>query len=452
MIPASDLQDVLHRYWGYSTFRPLQREAMDAVLAGRDSVVVLPTGGGKSLCFQAPAVMQSGLALVVSPLISLMKDQVDTLVGNGVPAALYNSSLAPGEKAEVITGLRQGRYRLLYVSPERLVGDGGEGFLNLLSSCGVSFIAVDEAHCISQWGHDFRPEYRQLGRLRQLLPGVGLHAYTATATARIRKDIAAQLGLNDPVELVGSFDRSEPRLPGPAPRDAQEAAYRTAGASPARSRHHLLHVATRNRGAGGVADDHRHHGAAVSRGVVGRGTQPQPGRVPQRARGRDRRDRRVRHGHRPIGRALRRARGIAAFAGALPAGIRARRPRRARSRMPADLLHGRFPEVARDARAERRADRRRPAPAPADGGVRHERRLPPQTPVRVFRRPVRTGQLRGLRLLPRRAGIGRRSGPARAQDPLGRGARRPAVRRRARRQRAARERQRNRSSSASTTS
>jgi ATP-dependent DNA helicase RecQ len=207
MLPAPDLQDVLSRYWGYTTFRPLQREAMDAVLAGRDSVVVLPTGGGKSLCFQAPAVMQTGLALVVSPLISLMKDQVDTLVGNGVPAALYNSSLAPGEKAEVVAGLRQGRYRLLYVSPERLVGDGGDGFLTLLSSCGVSFIAVDEAHCISQWGHDFRPEYRQLGRLRQLLPGVGLHAYTATATARIRKDIAAQLGLNDPVELVGSFDR-----------------------------------------------------------------------------------------------------------------------------------------------------------------------------------------------------------------------------------------------------
>ena len=124
MPPASDLQDVLSRYWGYTTFRPLQREAMDAVLAGRDSVVVLPTGGGKSLCFQAPAVMQTGLALVVSPLISLMKDQVDTLVGNGVPAALYNSSLSPDEKADVIAGLRQGRYRLLYVSPERLVGDG----------------------------------------------------------------------------------------------------------------------------------------------------------------------------------------------------------------------------------------------------------------------------------------------------------------------------------------
>src|SRR4051812_11329556 len=207
MPPAPDLQDVLSRYWGYSSFRPLQREAMDAVLAGRDSIVVLPTGGGKSLCFQAPAVMQSGLAVVVSPLISLMKDQVDTLVGNGVPAALYNSSLTSEEKARVVAGLRQGRYRLLYVSPERLVGDGSESFLNILTSCRVGFVAVDEAHCISQWGHDFRPEYRQLGRLRQLLPGVGLHAYTATATARIRQDIAVQLGLNDPVELVGSFDR-----------------------------------------------------------------------------------------------------------------------------------------------------------------------------------------------------------------------------------------------------
>ena len=207
MLASPDLPEILSRYWGYNTFRPLQREAMDAVLAGRDSIVVLPTGGGKSLCFQAPAMLRSGLAVVVSPLISLMKDQVDTLVGNGVPAALYNSSLAPDEKAQVVAGLRQGRYRLLYVSPERLVGDGSDSFLNLLSSCDVSFVAVDEAHCISQWGHDFRPEYRQLGRLRQLLPGIGLHAYTATATARIRKDIAAQLGLDDPVELVGSFDR-----------------------------------------------------------------------------------------------------------------------------------------------------------------------------------------------------------------------------------------------------
>jgi ATP-dependent DNA helicase RecQ len=201
------LEDALARYWGYTAFRPLQREAMEAVLAGRDSLVVLPTGGGKSLCFQAPAVVRPGLAVVVSPLISLMKDQVDTLVGNGVPAGLYNSSLTAAEKSTVIAGLREGRYRLLYVSPERLVGDGSERFLALLASCGVSFVAVDEAHCISQWGNDFRPEYRQLAQLRQRLPGISLQAYTATATARVRRDITTQLGLNDPLELVGSFDR-----------------------------------------------------------------------------------------------------------------------------------------------------------------------------------------------------------------------------------------------------
>jgi ATP-dependent DNA helicase RecQ len=182
-------------------------EAMQAVLAGCDSVVVLPTGGGKSLCFQAPALVREGLALVVSPLISLMKDQVDTLVGNGVPAALYNSSLSSSERASVAAGIRDGRFRLLYVSPERLVGDSGESFLSLLRGSRVSFVAVDEAHCISQWGHDFRPEYRQLGRLREQLPDVSLHAFTATATARVRRDIALQLALRSPRELVGSFDR-----------------------------------------------------------------------------------------------------------------------------------------------------------------------------------------------------------------------------------------------------
>src|SRR5687767_10983060 len=201
------LNEVIARYWGYSALRPLQREAMDAVLAGRDSVVVMPTGSGKSLCFQAPALVRPGLALVVSPLISLMKDQVDTLVGNGVSAGLYNSSLSSDEKSSVLTGLREGRYRLLYVSPERLVGDGSEGFLARLAAWNPSFVAVDEAHCISQWGHDFRPEYRQLGRLRQMLPGISVHAYTATATARVRRDIGAQLELKNPVELVGSFDR-----------------------------------------------------------------------------------------------------------------------------------------------------------------------------------------------------------------------------------------------------
>jgi ATP-dependent DNA helicase RecQ len=204
---VTELDQTIARYWGYTALRPLQREAMEAVLAGRDSVVVMPTGSGKSLCFQAPSLIRSGLAVVVSPLISLMKDQVDTLVGNGVPAGLYNSSLSADEKSSVLAGLREGRFRLLYVSPERLVGEGSDSFIARLASCSPSFVAVDEAHCISQWGHDFRPEYRQLGRLRQLLPGIGVHAYTATATARVRRDIGAQLGLNDPIELVGSFDR-----------------------------------------------------------------------------------------------------------------------------------------------------------------------------------------------------------------------------------------------------
>ena len=240
------LEDALARYWGYTAFRPLQREAMEAVLARRDSLVVLPTGGGKSLCFQAPAVVRPGLAVVVSPLISLMKDQVDTLVGNGVPAGLYNSSLTSAEKGAVVAGLREGRYRLLYVSPERLVGEGSEGFLTLLASCGVTFVAVDEAHCISQWGHDFRPEYRQLAQLRQRLPGISLQAYTATATARVRRDITTQLGLNDPLELVGSFDRPKSPLPRAAEGRIETAAARCPGAPPAGGRHHLLHLAARS--------------------------------------------------------------------------------------------------------------------------------------------------------------------------------------------------------------
>ena len=201
------LTGILEKYWGYSSFRPLQLEAMEAVMAGRDSLLVLPTGGGKSLCFQAPAIARDGLAIVVSPLISLMKDQVDTLVGNGVSAAYYNSGMSSEARAEVTRGIRDGRYRMLYVAPERLVGEGGEGFLKMLESRPVSFIAVDEAHCISQWGHDFRTEYRQLARLRDRWPSVSMHAYTATATARVRLDIIAQLGLRDAAEMVGSFDR-----------------------------------------------------------------------------------------------------------------------------------------------------------------------------------------------------------------------------------------------------
>ncbi len=201
------LADVLERYWGYTSFRPLQENAMRAILDDRDSLVVMPTGAGKSLCFQAPALVRDGLAVVVSPLISLMKDQVDTLVGNGVSAACYHSALQSQQKSDVAAGIRDGRYSLLYVAPERLVGEGSDGFMNLVGRRPLSFVAVDEAHCISQWGHDFRPEYRQLAELRDRWPTLSLHAYTATATGRVRRDIIEQMGLRDPVELVGSFDR-----------------------------------------------------------------------------------------------------------------------------------------------------------------------------------------------------------------------------------------------------
>jgi ATP-dependent DNA helicase RecQ len=228
------LTDVLHRVWGFSDFRPLQREAMHAILEARDSVVVLPTGGGKSLCFQAPAIVdfnarleasrssegdislerdgfgrapRLGLALVISPLISLMKDQVDGLRVDGVAASYLNSTLLPHERDEVLASVREDRCRLLYVSPERIVGEGSQSLRRMLQQAGLRFIAIDEAHCISQWGHDFRPEYRQLGRLREEFPGVSFHAFTATATGRVQRDIVSELRLLEPVVLVGSFDR-----------------------------------------------------------------------------------------------------------------------------------------------------------------------------------------------------------------------------------------------------
>ena len=199
------LRSILQKYWGYDQFRPLQLEAMSAVLKGRDSVVVLPTGGGKSLCFQAPAVQLPGLAVVVSPLISLMKDQVDALTECGVPAACINSSLTAGEKQRVANEIRSGRLKLLYIAPERLCTEQTRQFLQDQQ---VSFFAIDEAHCISSWGHDFRPEYRMLGALKQDFPGVAIHAYTATATEPVRDDIARQLNLDEPEFHVGSFDRS----------------------------------------------------------------------------------------------------------------------------------------------------------------------------------------------------------------------------------------------------
>jgi len=204
---ARALLEVLRRVWGYDSFRPLQQEAMQSILDRRDSLVVLPTGGGKSVCFQAPSLLGDGLALVVSPLISLMKDQVDALRANGVAAAALYGALEPRERERVMDDLRGRRLKLLYTSPERMVGDGGETLQRQIEAAGLRFIAIDEAHCISHWGHDFRPEFRLLGRLRERFPETSLHAFTATATPRVQRDIVQQLALRSPQVLVGSFDR-----------------------------------------------------------------------------------------------------------------------------------------------------------------------------------------------------------------------------------------------------
>jgi len=194
----------LQKWWGYGHFRQLQLESMQLVMERRDSLTVLPTGGGKSLCYQVPAMARDGLAIVVSPLISLMKDQVDSLTNNGVPAAFINSAQTADEKRQVARQIRRGDLKLLYISPERLL----QPFtLDFLRGVQLSFVAIDEAHCISQWGHDFRPEYRQLSTLRQEFPGISVHGYTATATEQVRADIVSQMGLERAEVLVGSFDR-----------------------------------------------------------------------------------------------------------------------------------------------------------------------------------------------------------------------------------------------------
>jgi ATP-dependent DNA helicase RecQ len=198
------LLEVLSRHWGYDSFRPLQEEAMNASLVGRDSLVVMPTGGGKSLCYQAPALLKEGITVVVSPLISLMKDQVDGLHACGVAAAMLNSSQSSQQHREIERELLDGKIKLVFASPERLAL---ASFRELLKRAGAKTFAIDEAHCISHWGHDFRPEYRQLRVLRNSFPDASVHAYTATATAQVRHDIAEQLGLRDVLELVGDFDR-----------------------------------------------------------------------------------------------------------------------------------------------------------------------------------------------------------------------------------------------------
>src|ERR1700728_4089909 len=196
--------EVLRTVFGYEAFRGLQQDVIEHVIGGGDALVLMPTGGGKSLCYQIPALVRSGLGIVVSPLIALMKDQVDALRQAGVRAAYLNSSLAAGEARAVEEQLREGSLDLLYVAPERLVMPH---FLDLLESLPLALFAIDEAHCVSQWGHNFRPEYRQLTLLHDRFPGVPRLALTATADGPTRKDIVDRLQLGQARIFVSGFDR-----------------------------------------------------------------------------------------------------------------------------------------------------------------------------------------------------------------------------------------------------
>jgi len=203
------MEQILKRYFGYDSFRPGQLEVIEKIIEGKDVLAVMPTGGGKSICYQVPALKLDGLTIVISPLISLMKDQVDGLKENGVPAEYINSSLTPTEALSIELGLINGDIKMLYIAPERL---NSESFMRLMKVSKVSLIAVDEAHCISEWGHDFRPSYRELKSLRELFPNTPVMALTATATEKVREDIVKELSLREPEIFVSSFDRKNLNL------------------------------------------------------------------------------------------------------------------------------------------------------------------------------------------------------------------------------------------------
>src|ERR1700684_3233002 len=208
MSAETDLLTLLRRYWGYSTFRPLQERIVRSLLAGHDACVVMPTGGGKSLCYQLPALVSGKTAIVISPLIALMQDQAAQLAQMGIPAAVLNSTQTSGEQTDITKKACAGEYRLLYLSPERLTR---QDTVTLLRRIPVAFFAIDEAHCISEWGHEFRPEYRQLSSLRVNFPDLPIAAFTASATRRVRHDILNQLQLRDPAKYIASFHRANLR-------------------------------------------------------------------------------------------------------------------------------------------------------------------------------------------------------------------------------------------------
>ena len=203
------MESLLKYYFGYDKFRPLQKEVIESVLSKQDTFVLMPTGGGKSLCYQIPALKLDGLTLVISPLIALMKDQVDNLKSNGIPAEFINSSLSQADIIDIQFRILQGEIKILYIAPERLSQDG---FKNFLETAKLNLIAVDEAHCISEWGHNFRPNYRNLKTLKENFPNIPIIALTATATSKVREDIINELALENPQIFVSSFNRENLNL------------------------------------------------------------------------------------------------------------------------------------------------------------------------------------------------------------------------------------------------
>src|SRR6202789_3725549 len=208
MPPEANLITLLQRYWGYGTFRPLQEKIVLSLLGGRDTCVVMPTGGGKSLCYQLPALVSGKTAIVISPLIALMQDQAAQLAQMGIPAAVLNSTQTSSEQSEVTKKACAGEYRLLYLSPERLAR---QDMVAVLRRIPIAYFAIDEAHCISEWGHEFRPEYRQLSSLRRHFPDRPIAAFTASATRQVRDDIIEQLALREPHKYIASFHRANLR-------------------------------------------------------------------------------------------------------------------------------------------------------------------------------------------------------------------------------------------------
>ena len=300
-----DIHGALKRLFGFDRFRAGQESVVRDALAGRDVLALMPTGGGKSLCFQLPALLQTGVTLVVSPLIALMQDQVRLLRDNDIAASFINSSLEPGELSRRTAAMVRGEYKLLYLAPERLLlTEFLDGPLrSLREGAGINAFVIDEAHCVSEWGHDFRREYRQLSLLRRRHPEIPMLAFTATATPRVRADIVTQLALRNPAIHISSFNRPNLfyQVRAKSKHTYAELLRQVRGGG---SRHRLLPVAAARGRIGPAAAGRWDQGTSLSRRPRRRRPARESRGIHSRRRPGDRRDHRIRDGHRQARRAL----------------------------------------------------------------------------------------------------------------------------------------------------